>query len=135
MRIYYHDHTHQTEPGVLIMPSDRPVLRVEEQNSHLSINACDIKAGDKIVIPGYPMGWYIVDKVEDDGKKKETDEKFWLVWNPWHGDPNKRHPTRAEALNEALRITKKENKTTYVLESTDKCEPIATVNVTHTKLN
>ena len=45
-----------------------------------------------------------------------TNDKFWLVWNPQQGKPVVKHPTQGEALDEAKRIAALEQVAVYVCE-------------------
>ena len=48
---------------------------------------------------------------------KMTHYKFWMVFAEGGQAPNKRHYTQAEADAEAQRLTKKNRRPAYVLES------------------
>lgn len=52
-------------------------------------------------------------------------DKFWAVWRETGGaSPNKRHPTKEEAVTEAGRLAQQSNERYFVLEVIGAVHPV-----------
>ena len=60
--------------------------------------------------------------------KEKTFEEFWVVWNPSHGSPRKKHPSKGDARMEAERLSSKQpGEPFFVLRSEGLYESVAMV--------
>ena len=50
-------------------------------------------------------------------------ERFWIVWLPARGLPQKRHGTAIQAVDEAMRVASNEKQSVYVCECIGVAKP------------